>query len=292
MAERNTKRTIIGFRQSDLTDELFQKVAAKENIKLLSWKQIPYYSVSNFHSALFDNKGDEGRITGMHCFALKGSREDGSLVSLKVALQARRLGEESFVAFVDMKSHLPDDFVALWTDIRSTDPGLQLCHLREILVSERAMDDPILKPLLPKVYLTVIDPDRDLFMSINQLYFPEDVTHFNEDSNFNVWDEESCHSVLKSLAKLHAGYLGTYMDLGRLSECLANGQEAHPSSLRLAWRKLELNQGVPLGVKYFTPNRIAIIRTYLENVAEITKKLEKGPFTLVHGDINCGKMSI
>ena len=285
---------IVGFRRSDISTELFQDALVNSNLKLVDWIEIPSPDGKSLHSDILrtdDVKGDD-RITGMRSFELTCQDEHGEKISLKVALQSKKLDRETVAILPALIAEHGNIIHEAFKKHIDKLIGFKNCHKREILVQELIKRNPVLASLTPEVLHTVIIPEKDVYVSINRLIYPEDTTHFGETDDPEKWDRSSCLKVIEGIARFHSEFLENYMSLGALDEILREHNTEFMEALPLVKLCLANIRSLPHVEKYYTDKRVGMLNSYLARLQKLQGWFDQFPKTFIHGDAIAGKWSL
>ena len=290
MAKFSNNRQTIGFCVGDI-EELFQQSLLRNNQSLLSWKEIPFSRGDHLCSVLSEQKSATERLTDMHAFEMICQLKDGVKITRKMALNSRKLDWEMIQPIVaalttnqdsQLKSILEQYFPKAWEFDKS--------HVREILVANEATRNGVLSLLVPTVFHTLIDEDDDKYVSLHELIEPSSVVHFNVGNAWDEWEDASCYKVLRSLARFHAEYLDNHARLGPLSSALYDHTARFLEAPPLWEAVLERVQNLDYCQPYLTPARIALLRSFLNNLPTISSEIAKQPKAFIHNDVYLGTL--
>ena len=282
---------IVGFLRSDISTELFQDAIVNNNLKLVDWIEIPSPKGTSLHSDILrtdDVKGDE-RITGMRSFELTCQQENGEKVSLKVALQSKKLDRETVAIIPALMAVHGNVIHEAFKKYIDKNIGIENCHKREILVQELIKRNPVLASLTPEVLHTLIIPEKDVYVSINRLICPEETTHFSATDDPEKWDRISCLKVIEGLARFHAEFLENYTLLGALDEILREHNRDFMEALPLVKLCLANITSLPHVEKYYTDKRVGMLNSYLARLEKLQGWFDQFPNTFIHGDAIAGE---
>ena len=285
---------IVGFRRSDISSELFQDAIVNYNLKLVDWIEVPSPQGKGLHSDVLrtdDVKGDD-RITGMRSFELTCQHENGERISLKVALQSKKLDRETLAIVVSLMAVHGNIIHEAFKKHVNKLFGVENCHKREILVQELIKRNPVLASLAPEVLHTVIIPEKDVYVSINRLICPEETTHFSATDDPEKWDRSSCLKVIEGLARFHAEFLENYASLGPLDAILREHNRDFMEALPLVRLCLENTRSLPRVEKYYTDKRVGMLNSFLARLEKLQGWFDQFPKTCIHGDAIAGEWSL
>ena len=285
---------IVGFQRSDISTELFQDAIVNYNLSLVDWIEISSPDGNGLHSDVLrtDDIRENDRITGMRSFKLTCQQENGEKISLKVALQSKKLDRESLAIIPALMTVHGDVIHEAFKKHMDKNIGIENCHKREILVQELIKRNPVLASLAPEVLHTVIIPEKDVYVSINRLICPEDTTHFRARDDPEKWDRSSCLKVIEGLARFHAEFLENYASLGALDEILREHNQEFMEALPLVKLCLANIRSLPHVEKYYTEKRVGMLNSYLERLEKLQGWFDQFPKTFVHGDVIAGEWSL
>ena len=147
------------------------------------------------------------------------------------------------------------------------------------------------RAILPRVYLTLNDPSRDVYaVAMEYLRDVDAFTHLDTVEDVTVWSEADINDVFQGIAAIHALYYGNtnaipdeikkYLNMIELSDIYQN-RHHQQSFIRM--------------VKYVTGNHSSLLETTgtkqvlqnsIDNIDQVCAILCKSPATLVHNDFS------
>jgi len=86
------------------------------------------------------------------------------------------------------------------------DTGFRYCHIREVELAR--LDNPIIKSFMPRIYHTVIEPAKDVYVMVMEYLTSEHYSLLNTVEDTSVWTPSDLKVVLRDLARIHSQYLG------------------------------------------------------------------------------------
>ena len=269
-----------------LNDKFFADALSRENLKLLSWKPLPLATGRSLVMTSAPGQEGDTRHLGIHGFLVEGVDPNGETRSLNMVLKSKPLYADVKVGWISLTAHHGEEFSKMVEKYCLED--LRDCHLREVRIAERALEDPILQSFMPKIYNTLIDHEKGIYAFLMEILNENDFSYLNSTGG-QEWDDPSRETVFTSLADLHAAYFGEDLDaiLDHLGDVFIATPRFHLQGLPY-WRELlkVIKETYP---QVFNATRENLVINYLNNLEAITEEIMEYPMTFCHHDVYFGK---
>ena len=271
---------------SYLNDSFFGDALSGENLKLLSWKPLPLATGRSTIINLVPAQEEDPRHLGIHGFLVEAMDCNGETRQLKMVLKSKPLYAEMILGYLSLLTPHGEDLTRLAEQYCFAD--LRDCHLREVRIAERAMEDNTLQSFMPLIYKTVIDHDKGIYAILMENLNEENFSHLNQLGGHN-WDDPTREILLTSLADLHSAYYGEDLDaiLDHLGDVLITTPRLHLECLPFWKEVLKITKATYPQV--FNEAREILVMNYLNNLEAITEELMEYPMTFCHNDSYSGK---
>lgn len=269
-----------GATASLLTDEFFQSILGRRGTLLSLYPfEIPRQSIGLTTTCKAIQ--DDDRMIGHQGFEItyRPSSGDSARKTLRVVAKCKPLALKFvniFGEWIEKKSGDVSQYAGMFRRVsyfRNSD-------VREIKVM--TTQDPRFTDIAPKVYHTVCDPSKEVFVIVME-DLTDHVTHFNTINNASeVWDQEDIKVVLRDIARFHSIHLGNVTSLE--SEpwmCFYSGSVM--KALSGFWRALLCHNRATFP-DLWTTKRTNLVRSFIDNMDRVWKIIDSFPRTLVHYD--------
>ena len=284
----------------DELDQLFREICLRNRLELKEW-----FAINNVdkrttgalhHSVILDNHGDadkeEGSLLGIRPFTLVTLDENRKESRIDIALKSKVHSKVSGMRFVRLcyKVHPEAGRLFVESFLKNSNPNSRgKPHLVELAIASRAMVDPSLQSICPKVFHSELDEERERYFFVTE-YLKLDTTRHLDLSDISEkdrsWDTGDIHTVLQGISHFHARYLG------RLEKIACDFEKTIIDQTTRFQKSPELFEVLTEAniLKYpelFTEQRTKLARKVCKSITQIYATLKESDCkTCVHCDFN------
>ena len=278
-----------GFFEEDLNEEFFTAVSKARGCRLITWKKLDDVELGTHTNSQVIGEANKGRrLSGFFPFCVFGEDALGTKCSFEVIVKVKVPTYDMIAAWILTGSQSEPDSMKLREKYFLT--GVHVYSELEVYAARYALKDSFFCGFRPRVYHTVLDFENGKFAIVMELFRPEDVA-IGGSITYKGWDEEKRYTVLRELAKFHAHYMeNTDTIKQEVNGLFKSRPREHLEALPL-WRDLSKTL-VGLRADLFSPEVLAVIESYFDNLGRITAEEETYPMTFVHGDTHPGTRSL
>jgi hydroxymethylglutaryl-CoA reductase len=269
----------LGLNDSHIDDDFFVPVL-KSHGKLIEWK---YFDIDTGNSIISDlTKSEMKKKVGHFGYMLKYQVEESNEERfIPVVMKSKPLDTEA----CNMINKMAQDAgfaLARLHDSHKMDNGFRNCHIREVNLA--AMDDEILRNLTPKIYHTLLNTQKDIFLIIMEHLNESSFSHLETVHNISEWSDSDIKVVLRDLAKLH----GHFYHKKEWLYSVPWLEEFDLEKMKMLQPLFHLllqhaNSEFP---QFWTQSKVELLSTAINNIPQLWSSYSSAPKTLVHNDCN------
>ena len=248
------------------------------------------------HCVILDNHGDEhteeNGLVGIRPFTLVTLDKNEKESRIDIALKSKVHSKVSGMSFVRLcyKVHPEAGRLFVESFLKNSNPNSRgKPHLVELAIASRAMVDPLLQSICPKVFHSELDEERERYFFVMEYLKLDKTRHLrllDVSAEDRSWATEDIHAVLQGISHFHAKYLG------RLEKIACDFEKTVIDQTARFQKRPELFEVLTEAsiLKYpelFTEQRATLARKVYKGIAQIYDSLRESDFkTCVHCDFN------
>ncbi|MCH8499845.1 MAG: phosphotransferase [Marinobacter sp.] len=159
--------------------------------------------------------------------------------------------------------------------------GFKGCHVRELAVMSQ--QDPRFVRHAPEVYGTLLDPEREAYVIVEELLNGLELMDSADDTR--GWQEEHLTAAIEGIAQVHSIWYGREEELLQQSWMVDYPTAAGMAEKRRLWELLGVHAREEFP-EWVTDEDIDLFRKIVSGVGDWWQEIEHMPRTLIHNDFN------
>ncbi|XP_019850653.1 PREDICTED: uncharacterized protein LOC105312329 [Amphimedon queenslandica] len=269
-----------GLKSCHINENFFAKVV-KDLGSLVSWSEFNVNTGNSIISEL--TKSEMKKKVGHFGYKLQYVDRQEDEKELKIVLKSKPIDTETCNVINKMAANCGFALASNHEKYKKK-TGFNNCHVREVRLA--ALDDPILKMLSPKVYYTIDNKEKDIYVIVMEfLQKDTNITHLNSADDISDWKIADIKVVLRDLAKLHSHFYTQRKEWLESTSWLERSGLKEMTSLMPLWLSLLDHAGSEFP-SIWTPKRVELLKLVIENIPHFWSKYSTAPKTLIHNDCN------
>lgn len=161
--------------------------------------------------------------------------------------------------------------------------GTRNSEIRELALY--AMAEPVLDSIMPRVYGTFIDPDREMYVAYIQRLTDDNTVLLNKDDDFSGWTTEFIDIALRDIARMHGRWYENYADLAAQPWIGTLPSQKRAIGLRDLWYAL-LTHARKEFPDLLSDRDAVWMKRVIDWLPHWYKLIDELPHTLIHNDFN------